>query len=280
MQHLLVFIAASIVLGVASAYPLVQKRIINGAAAQDGMYPYAVSITRTVDEEWSYTCGGTILNQHYVVTAAHCVVNHTTNAIARPSQITIGYGSNNKTLQNHVIAEEIITHPEYLRSESYHDIAIIKAPLLPPQKGIVENIRVYRGELPEGMPLTVFGWGSIVRGGSQIVTSDVLKQTEVKVGNTQRCESYEIFARSKGSPQICTENNLTPGTSPCSGDSGSGLIATVDGRPYLAGIVSYGSGPDTDEPLCAKKDGYNAYTHVDSYRDFIARATKLGKDTL
>ena len=50
-------------------------RIIGGKNASLGAYPWIAQIGYTIDSKpkLNYRCGATLINQIYVVTAAHCV---------------------------------------------------------------------------------------------------------------------------------------------------------------------------------------------------------------
>ena len=50
---------------------VVGERVVNGADAEDGVYPWAVAILKQGDP-W---CGGSILNRHWIVTASHCFMS-------------------------------------------------------------------------------------------------------------------------------------------------------------------------------------------------------------
>jgi len=54
---------------------LPDTQIIGGTDALDGQYPYQVSLKRTLIGK--HICGGVIISQKYVITAAHCLEKYT-----------------------------------------------------------------------------------------------------------------------------------------------------------------------------------------------------------
>jgi len=49
------------------------ERIIGGFTASKGFYPWQVGVRRLVSgDAYSHWCGGTILNRHWILSAAHC----------------------------------------------------------------------------------------------------------------------------------------------------------------------------------------------------------------
>jgi secreted trypsin-like serine protease len=50
------------------------RRIVGGKATTIGDYPWQVSLQISFDGSiWSHTCGGSIIDEKWVITAAHCV---------------------------------------------------------------------------------------------------------------------------------------------------------------------------------------------------------------
>lgn len=52
--------------------PISETRVIGGHNASRGEYPHLVSLQHVGNDFAHHTCGGTILNELWVLTAAHC----------------------------------------------------------------------------------------------------------------------------------------------------------------------------------------------------------------
>lgn len=50
----------------------VSGRIVNGVVADHGQYPFAVGIIYYLGGK-SYFCGGSLLTDEWIITAAHCI---------------------------------------------------------------------------------------------------------------------------------------------------------------------------------------------------------------
>lgn len=51
------------------------ERIIGGFTAEKGFYPWQVGVRRLISSDiYSHWCGGTILSEHWILSAAHCFV--------------------------------------------------------------------------------------------------------------------------------------------------------------------------------------------------------------
>ncbi|KAJ1957827.1 hypothetical protein EC988_000630 [Linderina pennispora] len=251
------------------------KRIIGGTTAPTGRYPYITYIQSTYNNS-NFMCGGTIVSDQYIVTAAHCFYDESTGHVPQDLQIKIGYGSND--LQNLVFkdAMQLYVHPQYSPQTSTNDIAIVQVPKLPLDGQNVDKIPVYTGELFPETQFVALGWGvtDAVRG----TTSMLLKEGVVTIGKDVDCAKYLTgsgnAAFSSNGRQICSQNSLAPGTSPCFGDSGTGNIVYVNGKPHVIGLTSFGSGASGGS-RCDAPDGFVIYTHISAYMDFVNSIVKL-----
>jgi secreted trypsin-like serine protease len=84
----------------------IERRIIGGEENALGDIPYVVSISIFTG---LHICTGSIINQWWVVTAAHCIFGRGPNTVLlRPGRIRLDV-SNMEDRQGSVL----ITHPEY-----------------------------------------------------------------------------------------------------------------------------------------------------------------------
>ncbi|XP_067002695.2 trypsin-1 isoform X1 [Anabrus simplex] len=234
-------------------------RIVNGTDAEDDTYPFQVSL----QYHGQHFCGGSIVNERWILTAAHCFDPNMVLPLVTVQAGTtdIGKGKNKtvKGVVKNVVGVAI--HKEYMPfSGHYNDIALlllkdpfefndhIKPVTLPRQ---LEETATYT-------PATVIGWGMNYTGGP-IMTK--LQTVEIEIVSDADC--LEIYAGETHASNICA-GVPEGGKGACIGDSGGPLIA--DGKQV--GVVSWSVMP------CASKGYPVVFTEVSFYIDWIKEVTE------
>ncbi|XP_055380761.1 chymotrypsin-2-like [Condylostylus longicornis] len=221
-------------------------RIVGGQDAPDGIAPYQVSLQGTYEK--SHFCGGAIVSDKCVLTAAHCVMGK------QPSDVFVVVGSQRilEVGRRHQ-AESIVSHPGFMNPAYHHDIAVIcvkeKFELSEKVKIIPMNDR----KLVAGDVLRLTGWGTLSLGGAM---PDKLQILNVNYVPFAECKAAHGGSPWVGEGHACTFNRVGEGA--CHGDSGGPLVA--DGK--VAALVNWGT-------PCARG---NPDAHADVYyyyEDFI-----------
>ncbi|CAD6230942.1 GSCOCT00006889001.2-RA-CDS [Cotesia congregata] len=215
MQPIFFGILAIIALASTNAREI-PSRVVGGEDAAEGAHPWQVSLRKYN----SHFCGGVIVNERWILTAAHCIV------YLPKSFITIVAGTNSLSNSGNVYeVDEIFVH-DFSPSTIINDIALIRTTSEIEFSDKIQPIKISEQNFyAHGDPAVLTGWGYTG------VTPDRLKEINLRIYEQSECQKHWW---SLPESQICTLTEAGEGA--CMGDSGGPLVA--DG--VQIGIVSYG----------------------------------------
>ncbi|XP_070513060.1 chymotrypsin-2-like [Cardiocondyla obscurior] len=222
MSSIRFFIIACLICYSANGLP--DTQIVGGDEAEEGKYPYVVSIK---DLFQNHFCGGAIVSEKYVITAAHCAEY----IIYFPSLYQIGAGSNSLTSQTiHMKIDDIIIHKGYVPFQFINDIAVIKLRSKISFARNVQKIDIMSEDIDfTKKNLMVTGWGWDAINGT---VSKNLRNVTLSEISTSQCRN--IYGDNISNQHICTFSAYNKGV--CLFDSGGALTY----KDKLVGIVSHG----------------------------------------
>lgn len=140
---------------------ITQERIIGGKIANRGQFPYQVSlrvIARTENRTLTYRhrCGGSIISERWIITAAHCTQQRYSNA----SNLVIVAGAQNIQNDGQVYAlKRIVNHPYFNRTILVNDISLLETVNEILFDEFVQLIPLKNKIVDEGVRSVVSGWG-------------------------------------------------------------------------------------------------------------------------
>lgn len=253
-------------------------RIVGGERTKIDEFPWTARIQHYDQRygEFGFHCGGSLISELYVLTAAHCIIGipkaWTVNAVRLGEWNTvtnpdcIDNGNDCYDPVQDINVAKITPHENFIntKTEVHNDIALLRLA----QKAVISETVVpiclpldtsFSSRRYDTQRMFVAGWG----------------QTE-----TERGSQYKLFVAVNGVPmdscrqqypsakiderQICAGGEQ--GKDSCRGDSGGPLMDVVltQGSPvyYLAGVVSYGR-------QCGLDGVPGVYTKVNRFGEWI-----------
>ena len=214
-------------------------------------------------------CGGALIADRYILTAAHCVEG-VTNAVNDKYIVALdAHTDRDRQLKANLKVEKVTVHPKRDKATQAFDIAIIK---LKEPVDLTKNSPICLPNFTDADDFFVTGWGQVNVGQSgQKTSSKFLSEVEIKKSDFKTCSRR--FGNMNEERQVCggnEVNGLWRGS--CQGDSGGPLGHRKGGHVYLMGLVSFGS-PDCS--IVSKVP--NVYERTTAHFDWIKENTKDGK---
>ncbi|XP_063907522.1 serine protease snake-like isoform X1 [Zophobas morio] len=243
----------------------VTKLIVGGEAAGRKEFPHMAAIGYdSPGEGIKWLCGGTILSERYVLTAAHCLSDHNAgNAL----WVRLGVTNLNSTYRRQEIKiSERIPHPEYKPNSYYHDIGLLRLEKEAQLNSYSRPACLYLDSKITKKRAIATGWGHTSFNGA---TSNDLLKVVLDLFDQSTCGAYYQNYRkvSQGildNLQVCAGSvDATKDT--CQGDSGGPLqIYHTDNKIKcmydIIGVTSFGRG-------CAGSPG--VYVRISNYIKWI-----------
>merc|ERR1719153_310880 len=227
------------------------NRIFGGSITEVDEYPWMVHVSSRhyIDGStsfWKGRCGGSLISDQWVVTAAHCVIDDDRGS-ADEIVVELGQHDLSSPAMNPKV-EKPIVHEEYDKIRVINDIALLKLQD-PVDFNKHPNIRPIclpsnSRENYAGSRAIVAGWGKT---GEKEDDSEVLLEANVTVLSDTDCRRIYgdrhdsvICAKTTGAG----DDNSLQGT--CGGDSGGPLITRRQGQTSytLIGVASWVWGPN------------------------------------
>ncbi|XP_033159681.1 seminase isoform X1 [Drosophila mauritiana] len=245
--------------------PGFQTRVVGGEVttnAQLGGYLIALRY------EMNFVCGGTLLHDLIVLTAAHCFLGR----VKISDWLAVGGASklNDRGIQRHV--KEVIKSAEFREDDMNMDVAILR--LKKPMKGkSLGQLVLCKEQLKPGTELRVSGWG--LTDNSEFGPQKLLRTVTVPVVDKKMCRAsylptdweshkhFDLFVKVHLTDSMFCAGVLGKKDA-CTFDSGGPLVY----KNQVCGIVSFGIG-------CASKRYYGVYTDIMYVKPFIEQSIKV-----
>jgi len=276
-------------------------RIVGGEQVVDPKaWPWQVALfQKTASGSYRFFCGGSLIAQRWVLTAAHCLVGNARlpenlAVVERTLRLDFDMTGNPRHGGRRIAVRRAIAHENYNPDTSENDIALLElasaafstpAPYArrdasshletPGNASIVTGwgqLRETKKD-PQGHTIDSLTGDPVTPANIHLFLSDSLRQVELPLVAWENCsEAYRGKSNRIIDQRTICAAVAEGGKDSCQGDSGGPLI-TMDERRFFiqVGVVSWGGG-------CARKGAPGVYTRISAYESWLRENTGIQQD--
>jgi len=241
-------------------------RIVGGQKSNSSEWPWQVALRKEMILQGEAfvlsTCGGSLINENWILTAAHCVYNEPD---IKSYAVYLGYTNLDKKFGKElkVGVSKIVKHEKFDYDLQINDLALVKL------NETLDFVTKHKHLRPVCLPTLQIestdkciatGYGYQSSEGSSDMS--LMKVTE-PVFDVSKCDQKMVHIDKE--KNICAGGSNKGGMGTCKGDSGGPLqCQNKDGKWYQIGVVSWG------QP-CANPSVPDIFTRVAYFHDWIQK---------
>jgi len=211
---------------------------------------------------WYHTCGGSVINEMWVVTACHCIVMP-----ADTKRYRLVLGEHDRSISeptdHYYPVSLIVFHSGYEGRPNYwdNDIALLRATFNFTFNNYIQPVCIGDTDPPAEAVCVAAGWGLDGEG----VSPDQLYQVIMTVFNRSTCTQPGWYRPSWLTNNMLCAGSEAGGKGTCYGDSGGCLMCSLEGRQwFIYGIISWAKGA-----TCASPKSPTIFSRLSVLRNWV-----------
>lgn len=214
---------------------------------------------------------GTLIDSHWVLTAAH--VPEMLERMAPDRPIVVRFGDVERKV------EKFVTPPERAKDRKKHDIALLR--LASPAPKSVDPVALWEKKPKAETEFVIAGWGILAKGDEGIEPSPAAMAAKTRA----RRAGWNVIDEFDEDESMLLADFDGPKeghdleASPCIGDSGGPALFRVEGeddepdRWYVAGVIGHIDDTDEDHVIGEYGDQFGV-TAIHGYLDWVQATIK------